>query len=232
VPDKLDLCPLKPGSPKWHGCPAPDTDRDGIDDDHDSCKNIAGVARYNGCPIPDTDHDGINDEEDKCPLQMGLARYQGCPIPDKDGDGVNDEEDKCPDEAGTLENHGCPLIKKEIVEKLSYTAKNILFNSSSDQLTQSSHAALDDLAALLLAHPEWHLTIEGHTDNSGSREKNLVLSQKRAIAVKAWLVKKGIHENNLTATGYGPDRPIEDNATLTGRTANRRVELKVNMEKQ
>ena len=145
VTDDLDLCPLVPGKAAWHGCPVPDSDHDGIDDEHDSCKNVPGVARYNGCPIPDSDHDGINDEEDKCPYQAGVGRYNGCPIPDRDGDGINDEEDKCPDSAGTAENHGCPVvkeIKKEATEQINYIAHNILFNSASDQLTDSSYSAL------------------------------------------------------------------------------------------
>jgi OOP family OmpA-OmpF porin len=72
---------------------------------------VAGLAKYNGCPIPDTDKDGINDEQDKCPTVAGLARYNGCPIPDTDKDGVNDEEDKCPTVAGISANHGCPDVQ-------------------------------------------------------------------------------------------------------------------------
>jgi OOP family OmpA-OmpF porin len=260
IPDKEDLCPTQPGTAKWHGCPVPDTDHDGIDDDHDSCRTVAGLARYNGCPIPDTDHDGVDDEHDSCktipglpryngcPIPdtdhdgiddehdscrtvPGLARYNGCPIPDKDGDGINDEEDKCPDEPGTAENQGCPVVKKEIAEKIDYTAKNILFTLGSDHLFESSHAGLNDLAVLLLAHPEWHLTIEGHTDNSGTAQKNLTLSQKRADAVKTWLVRKGVDQGRLTAIGYGQVQPIAENSTAKGKTANRRVELKVSLEK-
>jgi OmpA-OmpF porin, OOP family len=231
IPDNEDLCPTQPGSAKWHGCPVPDTDHDGVDDEHDSCKTVPGVARYNGCPVPDTDHDGIDDEHDSCRTVPGLARYNGCPIPDKDGDGINDEEDKCPDEPGTVENQGCPVIKKEIAEKIDYTAKNILFTLGSDRLFRSSLSGLDDLALLLLAHPEWHLTIEGHTDNSGDPGKNLALSQKRADAVKTWLVRKGVPNERLTATGYGQEQPMADNSTAKGRTANRRVELKVSLEK-
>ena len=70
-----------------------------------------GLEKYQGCPIPDTDGDGINDEVDKCPSVAGLAKYQGCPIPDTDNDGINEEEDKCPTIAGVVENGGCPLIK-------------------------------------------------------------------------------------------------------------------------
>lgn len=231
ISDDQDLCPLQPGTAAWHGCPVPDTDHDGINDEHDSCNTIPGLARYNGCPIPDSDGDGVNDEEDKCPHQVGLARYQGCPIPDRDGDGVNDEEDKCPDKPGTPENHGCPEIKKETAEKINYIAQNIFFKSSSDQLTDSSYLALDELKGLLQVHPEVHLTIEGHTDNQGRPEKNLILSRKRALAVKDYLVKNGIAETQLTATGLGQEHPIADNSTETGRAANRRVELKMSAEK-
>jgi outer membrane protein OmpA-like peptidoglycan-associated protein len=76
-------------------------------------------------------------------------------------------------------------------------------------------------------HPEWHLTIEGYTDNSGRQEKNLQLSQQRALAVKNYLIQKGIAEYHLTATGLGQEHPIADNSTPAGRAINRRVELKI-----
>jgi len=230
IPDDVDRCPFVPGPESWQGCPVRDSDHDGIDDKHDSCKNIPGLARYNGCPIPDSDHDGINDEEDKCPNTPGVARYQGCPIPDRDGDGVNDEEDQCPDTPGSPENHGCPLIKKETTDKINFIARNILFTSGSDQLTDSSAIALYELASLMKAHPEWHLTIEGYTDNSGNPVKNQQLSQKRAAAVLTNLVKYGVPEKQLTAKGYGQEHPIADNKTLAGRAVNRRVELKLDLQ--
>jgi OOP family OmpA-OmpF porin len=237
VDDEADDCPLQPGPPENHGCPVPDTDHDGVDNLHDSCPTIPGLARYNGCPIPDTDHDGIDDEHDSCPTVPGLARYNGCPIPDRDHDGVNDEIDKCPDSAGPPENHGCPLpapapeIKQEAKEQVNFIAHNILFNPGSDRLMDSSYIALDQLATLLLAHPEWHLTIEGYTDNSGTQAKNLLLSRKRAGAVKDWLAKKGVSEGHLSSAGYGQARPIADNRTPQGKAANRRVELKLAIEK-
>ena len=236
INDEEDQCPLQPGTLAWHGCPVPDTDHDGIDDDHDSCRNIPGVARYNGCPIPDTDHDGIDDEHDSCPTVPGLARYNGCPIPDRDHDGLNDEVDKCPDSAGPVENHGCPLpipqpeIKKEATDQINFIAHNVLFNPGSDKLTDGSFIALDQLAALLLAHPSWHLTIEGYTDNSGTPEKNLQLSAKRAGAVKDYLISKAVPTTRLTATGFGQQNPIADNRTLKGKSANRRVELKLSLQ--
>ena len=242
IPDDEDACPLQPGTAKWHGCPVPDTDHDGIDDEHDSCKTIPGVARYNGCPVPDTDHDGIDDEHDSCRTVPGLARYNGCPIPDRDGDGVNDEEDQCPDSAGPVENHGCPLpkiiapdvkiIAPTVKDSVNFIAHNILFNPASDRLIDGSFSALDQLAGILLAHPEWYLAIEGYTDNQGTPAGNLLLSQKRAAVVKSYLIRKGLPEIKLTATGFGQEHPIGDNKTAVGRAANRRVELKLSVEKQ
>ena len=239
VDDQEDGCPLQPGPPENHGCPVTDTDHDGVDDLHDSCRTIPGLARYNGCPIPDTDHDGIDDEHDSCPTVPGLARYNGCPIPDRDHDGVNDEIDKCPDTAGPPENQGCPVvvpapapeIKKEVTEQINYIAHNILFKSGSDNLLDSSYTALDQLATLLRDHPQWHLTIEGYTDNSGTQAKNLLLSRKRAAAVKDYLVKKGVPQTHLEAAGYGQANPIADNRTPQGKAANRRVELKLAVQK-
>jgi OOP family OmpA-OmpF porin len=235
------------------GVPPPvkkkDTDKDGIPDVEDACPLIPGVAKYHGCPVPDTDHDGIDDDHDSCRTVPGLARYHGCPIPDRDGDGVNDEEDQCPDSAGPASNHGCPLppppvvvvappvapvmtIRAEDSMAINFIAHNVLFNSSSDQFRDSSFRSLDTLAARMLVHPEWHLTIEGHTDNSGQPGKNMVLSQRRADAIKDYLLKKGIPAERLTAVGFGASRPVADNGTVTGRAANRRVELKLSIEKQ
>ena len=233
ITDDVDDCPLQPGTARWHGCPTPDTDHDGVDDDRDSCRTIPGVARYNGCPVPDTDHDGVDDDHDSCRTVPGLARYNGCPIPDRDGDGLNDEVDQCPDSAGPVENHGCPLpppvIKKETTEQVNFIARNILFNSSSDQLTDGSFTALDQLAGILRDHPELNLRIEGYTDNSGIPARNLVLSRDRAAAVRAYLIAKGISPTRLSSEGFGQEHPIATNHTAAGKAANRRVELKLSL---
>jgi outer membrane protein OmpA-like peptidoglycan-associated protein len=227
VPDKYDSCPDIAGSVKWHGCPVPDSDHDGVNDEEDSCRLVAGSAKYHGCPIPDSDGDGVNDEEDSCKSVPGSAKYHGCPVPDRDHDGINDEEDHCPDQPGSAENNGCPVIKQEIIEKVNYEAKNVMFRSSSSNLTSGSYAALNDLVIVLKKNPSLRLTIEGFTDNTGSPKYNLSLSQRRADRVKTFLMNNGIDSTRIIAIGYGADRPISDNKSNEGKSLNRRVEFKL-----
>jgi len=79
--------------------------------------------------------------------------------------------------------------------------------------------------ALLQGQPDWKLRIEGHTDSTGTREGNQALSQQRAAAVVAWLVKNGVAVSRLAAVGLGDTKPVADNKTEEGRARNRRVEL-------
>ena len=231
ITDDKDKCPTVKGMAKYDGCPIPDSDNDGINDEEDKCPTVSGLARYQGCPIPDTDKDGINDEEDKCPTVAGVARYQGCPVPDTDGDGVNDEEDKCPNLAGVIENKGCPAISEEVKKKVDIAANNILFVTGSYKLVASSNKGLNEVVKIMQENPEIKLDIDGHTDNVGTDEKNQILSDNRANAVKAYLVKKGIDESRITSTGHGEMEPIADNKTAAGRQKNRRSELKLSYYK-
>jgi OmpA-OmpF porin, OOP family len=204
-----------------------DGDSDGIADGDDKCPNQAGLAKYQGCPIPDTDGDGVNDEEDKCVNQKGVTRYQGCPIPDTDGDGINDEEDKCVDRKGTVANGGCPEIAKAIVDKIAYAAKNVFFATGSAKLLPKSYKGLDEVVKLLKEDESLLLDVSGHTDNTGKEEKNQILSENRAAAVKNYLVSKGIAESRLVSAGYGSSKPVADNKTAAGKAKNRRTELGV-----
>ena len=225
VPDATDLCPTVFGDSLFHGCPA-DKDSDGIIDIKDKCPEIAGLQKYDGCPIPDSDVDGVNDEQDSCKQIAGLSKYNGCPIPDKDGDGVNDELDQCVDTPGTVANNGCPDIAK-VQQTISMEATQIFFATNSDKLTASSWDAINKVALILNNHPELKIVIEGYSDNTGIKEKNLELSKKRAAATKKALEKSGVNANRITSAGYGPQNPIADNATAEGRLKNRRVEIKI-----
>ena len=227
ITDDVDKCPTVPGVAKYEGCPIPDSDKDGINDEEDKCPTVAGLARYQGCPVPDSDNDGINDEEDKCPTVAGVARYQGCPVPDSDNDGVNDEEDRCPNIPGPRENQGCPVISEEVRKRVDFAANNILFVTGSYKLLPKSFKGLNDVVKILQENPEMKLSIDGHTDDVGADDRNQLLSDNRANAVKEYFISKGIDEARITSAGHGETKPIADNKTASGRQKNRRVELKL-----
>lgn len=230
VGDAMDKCPDVAGLARYRGCPIPDRDNDTVIDEEDKCPDVPGIMKYQGCPPPDTDGDGLNNEVDLCPDKPGPADFNGCPIPDSDGDSINDKEDKCPTVAGLRENNGCPAIKREIVERVNYAAKKIFFAVGSDKIMPASYGALDNVAAILKASTSLKLIVEGYTDNVGNQASNLILSQKRADAVKNYLLQKGLDANRLDAKGYGQERAIADNSTPVGRAANRRVELKLSQQ--
>ena len=82
----------------------------------------------------------------------------------------------------------------------------------------------------MIENPEYKLTIAGHTDNQGDPLKNLDLSDRRALSVKLYLMKKGVDISRMTSIGYGDTKPVADNKTAAGRKQNRRVEFTVEFE--
>ena len=241
VTDDVDKCPDKPedadGFEDEDGCPDDDNDGDGIADGADQCPDQAedknGVDDGDGCPESDADGDGIVGSADRCPDQPedadGHDDADGCPDPDNDGDGIEDGADQCPDQAETVNNFedadGCPDTVPTQVSKFTGTIEGITFALGSSNIRASSNPTLDEAAEVLKKHTTIRLEIGGHTDNTGTRDWNLKLSQMRADAVKKYLVGKGIAEARLVAKGYGPDKPIDDNNTAAGRAKNRRVEF-------
>ena len=157
----------------------------------------------------------------------GLARYSGCPIPDTDGDGVNDEEDKCVNEPGLRENDGCPEIKKEIIQKVEFAAREIQFAFAKAALLPASKKVLDEVAELLSKEPNLKIDIEGHTSSDCNFNTNIRLSKERAETVKNYLIKKGVDSSILTSQVFGPTKPLNESKTEQERALNRRVELKL-----
>ncbi|HEY3874218.1 MAG TPA: OmpA family protein [Candidatus Kapabacteria bacterium] len=97
------------------------------------------------------------------------------------------------------------------------------YNLSSEALPH-----IDRIAEYLRGHPAVHIAIEGHTDSTGRRSHNMMLSKNRAETLKAYLLTKGVSEKQIASVEwFGPDRPIADNAVESGREKNRRVDLKV-----
>lgn len=104
----------------------------------------------------------------------------------------------------------------------------VLFTSGKADLLSSAQAKLNEIAeALIQQDPESIISIEGHTDAQGSTASNQDLSQRRAQAVREYLVSRGLSGARLTATGFGEGRSIGDNASAEGRANNRRVEIVV-----
>ena len=221
IPDKDDACPQVKGPKEFNGCP--DTDGDGIPDKDDACPEVAGPKEFNGCP--DTDGDGIADKDDKCPDVAGPAENGGCPWPDTDGDGVLDKDDLCPEVAGPASNKGCPEPTTDDQKKLNQYAKTILFDTGKATIKFESAEILNQIINVLKKYPNSRFRIEGHTDSTGKKQKNIELSQNRADAVKIYLIQGGIASNRLESQGFGPEKPIASNKNKKGRALNRRVEI-------
>ena len=221
IPDTKDRCPEEAGSENLQGCP--DSDGDGVADIDDSCPEKPGAIEMNGCP--DSDGDGVADNTDRCPDVAGDISNDGCPLTDSDGDGVPDKNDKCPDTAGTKANDGCPDEPTDLNKFINSEDNRILFKASSSNLSKSYLEKIDKIKDLLDQYPTISVTIEGHASSDGSEKYNQKLSERRAAAVKAYLVEKGVSEERLSTIGYGESKPIQPNKTAKGRAANRRVQI-------
>ena len=207
-----------------------DSDGDGVPDVDDFCPDLPGPAENHGCPMSgDRDRDGITDDIDRCPDQAGPKDNFGCPWPDRDHDGVADKDDRCPDEPGPKESFGCPrkqtliIVRKDRIE----LKQQIHFAQNRDVILKGSYKVLKQVARALKDAPGVMVRIEGHTDDVGSSDHNLNLSQRRADSVKEFLVRQGVLRSRIVSQGFGPTRPIAPNTNRAGRAANRRVEFRI-----
>lgn len=239
IADYLDLCPDTPKEAKGlvdkNGCPL-DSDGDGVLDYMDLCPNTPTEALKfvdkNGCTM-DSDDDGVPDYLDKCPdtplESRGMVDEKGCSR-DTDGDGVFDYLDNCPKVPGVASNKGCPEIKKEIRTLFQKALRGIQFESGKDLIRTKSFPILNDIAKVLIENPTYLIEVRGHTDNVGKAEMNQDLSEKRALAVKNYLIGKGVPEKRMTSKGFGDTLPIAPNKSSAGRALNRRVEFIITFE--
>lgn len=166
------------------------------------------------------------------PVAAPLPRAEPAPAPasplpptpprDSDNDGVTDDLDKCPGTpAGVaVDRNGCPL-------RGSITLEGVTFEYDSAMLTAESRKLLDVIANDLVKYGRLRVEMQGHTDSVGSDQYNRALSQRRAEAVRTYLIDHGVSADRLTARGYGEAQPIDDNGTDAGRSRNRRVVMQV-----
>jgi outer membrane protein OmpA-like peptidoglycan-associated protein len=111
---------------------------------------------------------------------------------------------------------------------LVLTLGDTLFATGKSELKSGATANLDRLTAFLNEYPQRTAAIEGYTDSMGSEEMNQSLSQRRADAVKGYLVGRGVDTNRLSSSGRGENSPVADNESAAGRQQNRRVEVVIN----
>jgi OOP family OmpA-OmpF porin len=109
---------------------------------------------------------------------------------------------------------------------MNLVLEGVNFETGSAILTPGARQVLDRVATSLVGNPGIRVEVSGHTDNTGSRNFNVSLSQSRAESVMEYLVGQGVAENRMEARGFGPDRQVATNDTAEGRAMNRRVELR------
>lgn len=183
-----------------------DRDGDGLLDDDDLCAEVAedadGVEDDDGCPEDDADGDRIADVDDRCKLKPenvnGVADHDGCP----DNDLI------------TFTDGAFEILKP------------IHFEFDSAVIKEESFPVLGAVADALRTHRQIRrMEIGGHTDSRGSDTYNHALSQRRADAVRAYLIGAGIEPERIEAEGYGESRPLDLRRTQAAHDKNRRVEF-------
>ena len=222
IPDINDACPNAPEDHKGKfpndGCPSSteDSDNDGIPDGVDKCpdepEDKDGFEDADGCPDPDNDGDGIPDNFDNCPNAAedtdGFQDEDGCPDPDNDKDGIPDSIDKCPMQPETLngikDDDGCPDPgpewvrlgegKIEVDEKLGFVS-----HGGKVTLRDASTKVVNDVALVMKGHPELvKLRIQLYAPGVPKAE-----TQKRADAIRDFLIGKGVEADRIEAVGQG-----------------------------
>lgn len=229
VLDKDDKCVTVPGLKENAGCPWGDRDKDGIRDDVDKCPDVPGIASNNGCPLTDTDGDGIVDNKDNCPDTPGSMANSGCPgepkNDDHDGDGVPNALDKCPTVPG-YNGEGCPKASDAEREILNLAIRNLYFDTNKAIIKPGAYRYLDKLADLLISKRDYRISLEGYADPRGEEYHNLRLSQRRAEAVRDYLINRGVRREQMRVDYFGEENRVSPRASDSELQESRRVEMR------
>ena len=213
--------------------PAVDYDGDGVFDRVDNCPNTpqgCQVDRF-GCSI-DEDGDGVCDGLDQCPNTEAGAKVdkQGCSEAQLAARSAPVAR-QAPPPVAPPPPPPPPREESETEKKIDtghMRMENIYFESGSDHLLPESEPALDEVGKALEHNPNLRLEIQGHTDTRGPAAYNMKLSQKRAEAVRSYLISHfNVDGDRLVAKGYGETRPETKERNQEELLRNRRVELEV-----
>lgn len=109
----------------------------------------------------------------------------------------------------------------------TFVLDNVYFDTGKSTIKHSSTAELNELKEYLELKPSVRIEIAGHTDDVGSDENNMTLSQNRAEAVRNWLIRRGIDGDRIKAKGYGENQPVAPNNSPENRQKNRRTEVRI-----
>jgi len=140
------------------------------------------------------------------------------------------EADKAALRSKLLQQFNAILSTRDTPRGLVINMSDVLFEFGKYNLRSEARERLAKISGIVLNYPELHFVAEGHTDNVGSDAFNQQLSEKRAAAVRDYLVQQGIVANTVTAVGLGKTQPVGPNTSALGRQQNRRVELIVSGE--
>lgn len=235
VPNDRDACPDYAGEPSQdpasNGCPTDsgfvrDRDGDDVPDSADACPLLPGIPQgdeaYNGCPA---------DPIEEAALLARLQKRRPGSMGDTDGDGIVDDQDACPEERGEPNDvptrNGCPALVRVTDDEI-VLLNEVQFDTNRASLRPSAKALIDDLAEVLLQHPEiTRIEVQGHTDIRGTLPHNERLALERAARVRDELARRSIDSKRLQVKGYGPRAPVASNATAAGRQRNRRVQFRI-----
>lgn len=136
-------------------------------------------------------------------------------------------EQEKPAETAPVEEKEKEVIPVPVPEQMpDFNYSNIQFEFNSSVLKTSSYAVLDQIASEMKKYHTVKFNIEGHASREGTEQRNMTLSNDRAIAVKTYLINEGVEGGNLNSVGFGESKPVSSNETEEGRILNRRVEIK------
>lgn len=135
-----------------------------------------------------------------------------------------------PNDKGPMEVVQDYVIKFIFNFNRTYGLENVYFDTDKWDLREDAKSALDSLVNTFLLNPMFMAEIAGHTDDQGSDTDNLRLSQRRADAIREYLIEKGVDPNRVFSKGYGETSPIASNDTAEGRKKNRRTEVRIMFE--